>query len=298
MKVLITGTGGLLGHGLARVFAGRHDVRPVTRADADITDLAAVRACFGRWRPEIVIHPAAIPDIDECERNPALAQRVNVEGTRTVVQAAREIGAAIVHISTDAVFDGKKNSPYDIDDPVAPLSVYGRTKVEAERIVAAYPAHWILRIPLLFGPRAAGHPSPDFVEKGLRLVAAGKQYIVASDQLGSALYTLDAGRAIEQLILKSTPSAPTFGLYHLSNAGSCTRYELARRAAEIAGLDASLVVGKPLAEMGPRAPRLRYAVMTLDSLAKVGVAPLRQWPLALEEFIHSLGGGEKLALKN
>ena len=293
--MLITGAGGLLGHGLSRIFAERHEVCAFTRADADITDLAAVRACFRRWRPEVVVHAAAIPDIDDCEKNPALAQRVNVEGTRNVLQAAIEIGAAIVHISTDAVFDGKKTSPYTIADPVAPPSVYGRTKVEAERIIAAYAALWILRIPLLFGPRPADHPSPDFVEKGLGLLAAGTQYIVASDQLGGTLYTLDAGRAIEQLILKSTPGAPTFGLHHLSNAGSCTRYELACRAAEIAVLDQRLVVGKPLAEMGPRAPRLRYAVMALDSLAKAGVIPPRAWPLALEEFIHSLGWGGKRA---
>jgi dTDP-4-dehydrorhamnose reductase len=287
MRILITGAGGLLGHGLARVFVERHEVICHTRADADITDAHAVRAFFAARRPEVVIHAAAIPDLDMCEENPDLARRVNVEGTRNVVAGAREVGAAVAYISTDTVFDGAKTTPYTEADAVNPPTVYGRTKVEAERIVTACTPHWIVRVPILFGSRPPGDRRPDFIEKGLRRVAAGKEYVVASDQLGSALYTIDAARAIDQLV-----GAKAFGLYHLSNQGACTRYDLARRAAELAGLDVRLVVGKPRAEMHRPAKRLRYAVMSLEGLARAGIAPPRPWQAALEEFIRSLNLAE------
>ena len=286
MRILITGAGGLLGHGLAVVLQERHHVIRHTRADADITDARAVRNFISSARPDVVIHAAAIPDLDVCEQDPDLAHRVNVAGTQNIVAASRDIGASVAYISTDAVFDGTKSTPYTEADAVNPPTVYGRTKVEAEPIVAACPAHWIVRVSLLFGPRPAGNTKPDFIEKGLRRLAAGEDYIVARDQLGSALYTLDAARALEQLIL-----GKAFGLFHLSNQGACTRYDLARRAAELAGLDARLVVGKPMGEMRRPAARLKYAVMSMEALARAGIALPRPWEAALEDFIHSLDLG-------
>lgn len=283
MRVLITGAAGLFGHGLARVLAERHEVAAVTRAEADITDASLVRACLRMRRPQVVIHAAAIPDLDACEEDPAKARCVNVEGTRNIAEAARAERAAVALISTDAVFDGRKNAPYTEDDPVNPPTVYGRTKVDAERIVADLPAHWIVRVSVLFGPRPPGNNKPDFVESGLQRLAAGQEYIVAADQMGSALYTLDGARAIEQLIM-----AGAFGLYHVANQGPCTRFDLARRAAAIAGLAPRLVVGKPMAEMGRRAQRLPYSVMALDKLARAGVPPPRPWPEALADYIASL----------
>ena len=221
MRVLITGAAGLFGHGLTQVFVTKHTVFPITHAVADTTNAAAIRDLFVRLEPEIVIHAAAIPDPDMCEANPALAFSVNVEGTRNVVDAAREIGAAVAFISSDAVFDGKKATPYIETDATDPGTVYGRTKVQGEEIVGALQAHWIFRVPILFGPGKA-----KFVEKGLLKLKSGEQYFVASDQVASAVYTLDAAHTIMELI-----EARRYGVFHVANAGQCSRYELETRAA-------------------------------------------------------------------
>ena len=127
MRIAITGAAGLLGHGLVAAFSTRHQVFPLTRAEADITDAEAVGAVFERIRPDLVVHAAGIPDIDLCEADPAKGFRVNFQGTCHVVEAARRVGAGVAHISTDAVFDGTKTTPYVETDATGPITVYGRT---------------------------------------------------------------------------------------------------------------------------------------------------------------------------
>jgi dTDP-4-dehydrorhamnose reductase len=278
MKVAITGAAGLFGHGLVRVFSVRHTVFALTRAEADITKADQVRAALAKIAPDVVIHPAGIPDLDICEADPAKAFLVNYHGVRNVVEAAREVAAGVAYISTDAVFDGTKGTPYVESDPTIPPTVYGRTKLRGEQAVKSLPAHWIFRVSVLFGPGKT-----NFIEKGLRKLEAGETYAVAADQMGSATYTLDAAAKMMEII-----EARRQGLYHLSNQGPCSRYDLAVKAAEIAGLDSSLIIGKPDAEMGRRAPRLKYAVMSLSGLEAAGFAPPRPWQEALEEYVHSL----------
>jgi dTDP-4-dehydrorhamnose reductase len=278
MNVAITGAAGLFGHGLVAAFSTRHTVFPLTRADADITDAEAVRAVMEKLRPDVVVHPAGIPDLDICDADPAKAWLVNYHGTRHLVDAARRVGAGVAYISTDAVFDGRQNTPYTESDLPLPITVYGRTKLRAERVVQDYPNHWIFRVSVLFGPG-----KENFVEKGLRKIAAGEEYVVAADQWGSATYTRDAGHKIMEVV-----QARAYGLYHLSNQGPCSRYDLARRAAELSGLDASQVIGKPSAEMGRRAPRLKYAVMEMRALERAGFSLPRPWQEALAEYVRTL----------
>ena len=282
MKVAITGASGLFGHGLVRVFGARHTIFPLSHADVEISDSAAVRSVFEELRPEIVIHPAGIADPDVCEADPALATRVNVEGTRNVVEAARVCGARVVYISTDAVFDGTKQTPYVETDIPNPRSVYGRTKLQAEQIVRSAPEHWIFRVSVMFGPGKT-----NFVEKGLRKLAAGESYVVAADQIGSATYTLDAAAKMMEVI-----EAGRHGLFHLSNSGACSRLELAQRAAVLAGFDPAKVVGKPREEMGRRGPRPKYAVMEMAALKQAGFAPPRSWEDALAEYIFMTRGAQ------
>ena len=202
MKVAITGAAGLFGHGLVAAFSTRHQVFPLTRAEADITNAEAVRAALERIRPDLVVHPAAIPDLDLCDADPAKALRVNYQGTCNVADAARRLGAGLVHISTDAVFDGRKVTPYVETDPTAPITVYGRTKLQAEQAVKTLERYWIFRVPVLFGPGKT-----NFVEKGLRKLAAGEEYKVASDQLGCTAHTVDAGLKIME-VAESGPLRP------------------------------------------------------------------------------------------
>jgi dTDP-4-dehydrorhamnose reductase len=278
MRIAITGAAGLFGHALVTAFSSRHAVFPLTRADADITDAESVRAALGKIRPEVVVHPAGIADLDVADADPAQAHRVNVQGTRHVAESAHAVGAGVVYISTDAVFNGQNTRPYVESDRPGPITVYGRTKLAGETIVQTLPEHWIFRVPVLFGPGKT-----NFVEKGLRKIVGGEQYVVARDQEGCAAYTLDAAYKIMEVV-----EVRCYGLYHLANQGACTRYELARRAAELAGRDPGQVVGVPADQMGRRAPRLKYAVMEMAALTEAGFSLPRPWQEALADYIHTL----------
>jgi dTDP-4-dehydrorhamnose reductase len=278
MRIAITGASGLFGFGLTRIFSGAHAVYPLTHAEADLTPAEEIRAVLHKIQPEVIIHPAGIPDLDVCETEPAKALLVNVHGTRHVADLASELGAAVAYISTDAVFDGKKQVPYMESDRAIPPTVYGRTKLRAEQMVRTLPRYWVFRVSVLFGPGKT-----NFIEKGLRRVAVGESYTVAADQVGSATYTLDAARKILEVV-----ETAHYGLYHLSNSGACSRLDLARRAVEMAGLDPDKVIGVPSEQMGRPALRLKYAVMEMDALRRAGFSLPRPWPQALEEYVQTL----------
>lgn len=278
MKIAVTGSTGLFGQGLVQVMSRRHTVFPISRAEADITRFDEVRAVFQKLRPEVVVHAAAIPSPDLCEADPAQAYLVNVHGTRHVAEAARDIGAAVAYISSDAVFDGEMQTPYSETSPTISPTVYGRSKLRGERVVAALPTYWTFRIPVLFGPGKV-----NFIEKGLRTMAAGQPYVVASDQIGGALYTLDGAEKILEVVERGRS-----GLYHLTNQGICSRYELAKYSAEKASLDLGKLTGVPSDQMGRRAKRLKYAVMDMRKLKEAGFSLPRTWQAALDDYLGTL----------
>jgi dTDP-4-dehydrorhamnose reductase len=278
VKIAVTGAAGLFGKGLAQVFREKNEVSPLTRQEGDLTDHARMRELLNEIKPDVIVHPGGIADVDECERNPELAFRVNTEATKNLVEIAKDLGARFAFVSTDAVFDGKADRPYVETDPVNPPSVYGRTKVAAEDSVRQYARHDIFRVSVLFGPGKA-----NFVNKGLCKAWGKEQYIVVSDQLGNATYTIDAARTMLHVF-----EAEANGTFHLCNQGECTRYELAKRAVELAGLDSSIVVGKPMAEMNRPGPRLKYSVMEMRALRNAEIALPRSWEDALEEYVQTL----------
>jgi dTDP-4-dehydrorhamnose reductase len=278
VKIAVTGAAGLLGKGLVQVFRERHEVLPLTRQEGDITDARRMCELLESIRPDVIVHAAAMPDVDECEKNPEQAFRVNIEATQRMVEIAGNLGARFAFISTDAVFDGKSQRPYVETDAGNPPSVYGQTKVAAEESVRKYERHCIFRVSVLFGPGKA-----NFVNKGLCKAWGKEPYVVASDQLGSATYTLDAAQTMLRVF-----DAGLNGTFHLCNEGACTRYELARRSVELAGLNASVVVGKPMAEMKRPGPRLTYAVMEMKALRDAGIERPRSWQAALEEYVKTL----------
>jgi dTDP-4-dehydrorhamnose reductase len=163
-----------------------------------------------------------------------------------------------------------------MDEP-NPISVYGQTKFDAERTTQRLDRHWIFRVSVLFGPGKL-----NFIDKGLRKIANAEEYFVASDQIGCATYTLDAARIIEQVI-----TSANYGVYHLSNQGQCSRLELARKAAEIAGVDANKVKGMPLEEMNRPGPRPKKTVLEMRALRDLGFGLPPHWEHALEEYIRS-----------
>jgi dTDP-4-dehydrorhamnose reductase len=276
MKVAITGANGLFGHALVQVIGAAHHALPMTRADADLTRLTDVRRVMLTARPDALIHAAGAPDPDKCEANPEYAFQTNVVATRNVVDVAKELAIPVVHISTDAVFDGLANSPRTESDPVNPISVYGKTKLLAEQTVMQLERYWIFRVSVLFGSGKV-----NFISKGLQALSGGT-YTVAADQIGTATYTLDAARKILEVM-----ETNHFGLFHLCNAGVCSRLELMRQAAIFAGLPTTNVVGKSLSEMARPAPRPKYAVMEMKALKMAGIAPPRNWQAALAEYIST-----------
>jgi dTDP-4-dehydrorhamnose reductase len=283
LKIAITGAAGRFGHGLQMALEPKHAVFPVRHADVDTTKADDVVRVLAGINPDVVIHAAALPDIDYCETHPEETQKVNVEGTRNVMRAAAQFGAGLVHISTDAVFDGAKEAPYVERDPTNPISVYGRSKLAAEQVVKEYEKHWIFRVSVLFGPG-----KENFVSKAIQQVRAGMVHKVASDQLGSATYTLDAGEKILEVV-----EAKAYGLYHLCNSGPCTRLDLAKQAVADAGLDPELVQGMPTASMSRPGPRVKYAVMEMAALRDRGFEEPRRWEEALREYVKTYVEGEK-----
>jgi len=287
MKVAITGANGLFGHALVRVIGGAHHALPLTRADADLTRLADVRRVLVAARPDAIVHAAAAPDPDACERNPEYAFQTNVVATENVVQVAKELAIPVAQISTDAVFDGMTDSPRTESDPTNPLSVYGKTKLLAEQAVMQLERYWIFRVSVLFGPGKA-----NFISKGLQALRSGNSYAVAADQIGTATYTPDAAGKILEVIDKQK-----FGLFHVCNSGACSRFDLMQQAAILARLltegkeRSQLLIGKPLSEMGRLAPRPKYAVMEMKALKMAGIAPPRAWQSALAEYIETVAIG-------
>ena len=220
MRLLVTGAGGMLGRAVVETATRLgHDVRGCARADLDVTDAAATRRAIASARPHAVVNCAAFTDVDGAESHRRSAEAVNARGAGNVAAAAAEIGALVVHVSTDYVFDGSKREPWVESDRVAPLGVYGETKLAGERAVAdANPAHAIARTAWLFG--AGGR---NFVDTMLALGAQRGEVSVVTDQIGCPTWTGHLAGALVELA--GRPSEP--GIHHIAGGGSCSWYELA-----------------------------------------------------------------------
>lgn len=270
----------MLGTDVCRAFtAGRHEVIPVTSADFDIADTAAARRAITGARPDIVIHTAAYTDVDGCERDPDSAYRINTVGTWNVASASAEAGATLVHISTDFVFDGEKNAPYTEFDSPNPLGVYGASKLAAEEMVRkACPRHYIVRSSWLFGPH--GKCFPKVI---LRLAETKRELTVVADQTGTPTYTPDLAKALIELL-----DIPLHGLYHITNTGSCSWHDLAKAVLKEAGK--SDIAVKPIKSEDWPSPtrRPKYSVLRNYVRELRGMAPLRPWQEALEDFMQEL----------
>ena len=229
-RLLVTGAGGMLGRAVvdAATRLG-HDVRACTRAELDVTDADATRLAIVADRPRAVVNCAAYTDVDGAESDWRNAEAVNAQGAANVAAAAAEIGALIVHVSTDYVFDGSKREPWLESDPVAPLGVYGDTKLAGEQAVAAAtPLHAIVRTAWLFG--AGGR---NFVDTMLALGSEREEVSVVTDQVGCPTWTGHLADALVELAERPDET----GIHHIAGGGSCSWNELALEIFERAGID-------------------------------------------------------------
>ena len=285
MKILVTGAGGLVGSLIVERAKADHDVRGLARAELDVTDPGAVQSAVREFSPHVVLHCAAHTDVDGAERNPERALEVNAEATEQVAVAARELGASLVYVSTDYVFDGKGATPYRESDATEPLSSYGISKLEGERRVAnACPEDFIIvRTGWLYGV------GKGFVDWARARLVASKELPVIDDQKGSPTYAGDLADALLELA-----TGAHRGVFHFVNQGEATWLDLGRAVAEELGQSTALL--KPIAgeTLDRPAPRPAYSALSVDHYEKTTGKPVRPWRDALKAYLLMADGPPSL----
>ncbi len=276
-KVLVTGAAGQLGQDVCAELRRRGvPFLGAGRADCDITDAASIRACFAREEPDAVIHCAAYTKVDQAEDEPELCYRINADGTRQVAEACRSLGAKLVYLSTDYVFPGEGERPYETDDATGPRNVYGASKLAGEASVRELlERYFIVRISWVFGVHGK-----NFVKTMLRLAETHDEIGVVADQFGSPTYTADLAP-----LLCDMHETEHYGVYHGTNEGVCSWAQFAEEIFRQAGRQ---VCVRPLAtEAYPaKAARPRNSRLSKDSLDRAGFARLPRWEDALERYLR------------
>jgi dTDP-4-dehydrorhamnose reductase len=276
MKILVTGVNGQLGHDVQKRLALLNaDCAGASRLDFDLADTDGTVRFIEALRPGAVIHCAAYTAVDKAEDERELCYAVNVEGTAAVARACAAVGAKMIYISTDYVFDGLGESPYEIDAPRNPSSYYGWTKSLGEDLVRQWVArHFILRVSWAFGSHGG-----NFVKTMSRLGQEREELQVVHDQIGSPTYTYDLA-----LLLSEMVQTERYGTYHATNEGFCSWYEFAREIMRLAKLKAAV---KPIRteEYPTKAIRPRNSRLSKRSLDEAGFSRLPSWQDALERYI-------------
>jgi dTDP-4-dehydrorhamnose reductase len=278
-KVLIIGANGQLAFDLIKIFKGDYEIIRADREDFDVSDWSAASRFMAIARPNIVINTAAFHKTEECEFNPQKSFEVNTIGALNTAKAAAAVNAKIVFISTDYVFDGNKKN-FSEDDKPNPLNVYGTSKLAGELLTRiANQDYFIIRTCWLYGAHSSGK-GYNFVSLMLEKARSGENIKVVGDQFGSPTYTYDLALKIKELIDKNAPS----GIYHITNSGSCSWYEFAKKIFEIVNINTNLEAVDSNAKPS-NIKRPRYSVLISSKLADLGISKLRPWSSALSDFL-------------
>ena len=277
MRVLVTGAKGQLGHDIMNELKKRGLVPiGVDVEEMDITDPAACDRVITESAADAVIHCAAYTAVDAAEDNRELCMRVNAEGTRNIARVCRELDLKMVYISTDYVFDGEGERPWEPDDPREPLNVYGESKYQGELAVEEYlEKYFTVRIAWVFGVNGK-----NFIKTMLRLAESQKEINVVNDQIGSPTYTYDLA-----VLLADMVETEKYGRYHATNEGLCTWYEFAKEIFRQAGADVKV---NPVSsdEFPAKAKRPHNSRMDKSKLVQNGFRPLPTWQDALKRYLE------------
>ncbi len=266
----------MLGRDLTARLEARHQVIGADLPEVDITDARLVQQAFAGTKFDAVIHTAAFTAVDDCERQPDLAFKVNAEGTRNIAVACRDASLPMLFISTDYVFDGRKPTPYAEDDLPGPLNVYGQSKLQGEKhVLENVPAACIVRTSWLFGPWGK-----NFVRTILQRAKQGDSLRVVDDQIGAPTYTMDLAEALEQILTKGKP-----GIYHVTNRGYCSWFEFAREILRQAGLGHVPLSPIPTSASDRPAVRPRNSRLAHTRLESEGLNLLPPWQDALSRYL-------------
>ncbi|MFQ6066296.1 MAG: dTDP-4-dehydrorhamnose reductase [bacterium] len=294
MKVLITGISGMLGVDLYQILKGSYkvvglDLKEFPSAPfpapslhkGDITNLPELKLVFFKLNPDFVIHTAAYTDVDGCEKNPGRAHKVNALGTRNIALICQKKNIPFVYVSTDFVFDGKKNHPYtELDEP-HPLNVYGKSKLDGENYVKSLlERYFIVRTSWLYGRHGK-----NFVDTILKLTEEKEELTVVDDQMGSPTYTKDLAQEMKKLL-----SSSSYGIYHLTNSGRCSWYEFAREILKLAGLREVKVKPITSKQLNRPARRPQFSVLKSIHSGQGADDTIRSWKEALKEYLEEREG--------
>lgn len=278
MKVLITGSNGMLGHDLIDVLDGKHELIKTTSKSLDITDEDKVKEYIVNENPDIVINSAAYTDVDGCETNEEMAYKVNGDGVKNLALACKVVDCPLVHISTDYVFNGENSKPWMEDDEVGPISIYGKSKLQGEEAIESIlDKFFIIRTSWLYGINGGNFP-----KTMLELAKTHDTLTVVTDEIGTPTYTLDLAQAIAELI-----ETEYYGIYHITNSDYCSWFDFAKYIFEVKNIDVN-VVPVTAEEFARPASRPHYSVLNNSNWVNNGFKPLRSYKEAIKDYLKHL----------
>lgn len=275
-RALVTGARGMLGTEVAALLARRVETLPVDVEELDITDETAVAEVFRSFVPDVVFNCAAYTDVDGAESNRKAAFAVNAHGAGLMAEASAAVGARLLHVSTDYVFDGTKVEPYLEDDDTSPINVYGESKLAGEARIAAAGGTWLIaRTAWLYG-----HGGGNFVETVLRLAAERDELDMVEDQIGSPTNARDlAGILIRLAEVGAT------GIVNATNAGRCSWYDLAREVLDATGAHGVRLNRVDSGAFPRPAARPAFSVLSLRRLTELLGETPRDWREAVRDYL-------------
>ena len=277
--ILVTGVNGQLGYDVVKELNKRNiECLGIDKDELDITDSKAVNEYIIKLRPECVVHCAAYTAVDRAEDEEEICRKVNVDGTENIAKACKEIDAKMIYISTDYVFDGKGDEPFEVDGHIEPHSVYGKTKYEGElKVQEILDKYFIVRISWVFGINGN-----NFIKTMLRLGKERGAVCVVDDQIGSPTYTYDLSKLVVDMI-----QTDKYGIYHATNEGLCSWYEFACEIFKQAGM--SVEVTQVDSNAFPaKAKRPNNSRMSKAMLDKNGFGRLPTWQDALSRYLKEI----------
>jgi len=280
VRIAVIGAKGQLGTELIKLME-RDEVISLSHQEIEIADFFSSLRVLQQCLPDIIINTAAYNRVDDAENEPEVAFRINAFGSRNLSLISKELGATLVHISTDYVFDGRKSLPYAELDPPHPLNLYGFSKLVGEYFVRTIlKNYFIIRTSGLYGQAGSRSKGGNFVETMLRLAEDQNAVRVVNDQILSPTYAFDLAAKIYQLI-----QTEHYGLFHITNSGSCSWCEFAKKIFELTNLKMEVVPISSV-EFGAKAVRPPYSVLENFNLKRIDLEGLRSWPEALSAYLE------------
>ncbi len=285
MKIALIGVDGQLGTDINSYFSSRgvEVAGLVGMKEIDITDPITSEGTLKKINPDLIINTAAFNNVDSCEDEAMPAFEINVAGVKNLAGICKEMDVPLVHFGTDYVFDGGKDEPYTENDCARPISLYGLSKLAGERVIQyMLEKYYIVRLSGLYGHTGCvGKGNVNFVELMIKMGEQEKKIKVIDDQVLTPTSTIDVSKKLFELV-----QTKKYGLYHMTNTGSCSWYEFACEIFELMGssLDISPVTSS---QFGAKAKRPGYSVLDNANLRKIGLDDLRSWKFALRDYIGS-----------